>query len=229
MAASSFPGDAVRQFAAGVARLARRPGSTVDILLGQLAAREHELTRWAFLGGDHTFRGVLADALDEEDRPEEAELLRQHNRHVLVHTPVTPGKRVIVLPARFSPERLGNAFRAAQRQVDRMTDGYANYLPQRLRPVRGRPGVVAVDNPHEEDPEPPTFHHVTDARRLAADTVAGIAGLDTSRPDWPPFHPPNEDWAELQRHARHIRDLNLSVLDESHPLFAAIARRHEFR
>ena len=58
------------------------PTDTVRIMLGQLAAAEHSATREGT--GDQTFRGVLADALDERDRPHEAELLRNPHQHVVV-------------------------------------------------------------------------------------------------------------------------------------------------
>jgi uncharacterized protein (TIGR02996 family) len=56
--------------------------ATVSNLLGQLATPEHRQTR---LGkGDHTLRLVAADALQDRDREEEANLLRQEDQHVVI-------------------------------------------------------------------------------------------------------------------------------------------------
>jgi uncharacterized protein (TIGR02996 family) len=65
-------------------RVLRYSSDTVENLLHQLASPEHNETRWATENADHTFRGVLADALDERDRPDEAALLRNPEQHILV-------------------------------------------------------------------------------------------------------------------------------------------------
>jgi hypothetical protein len=57
---------------------------TVSNMLEQLAKPEHNHTRWGGENADHTFRGALADALDEQGRDEEASLLRNPKQSVTV-------------------------------------------------------------------------------------------------------------------------------------------------
>ena len=59
--------------------------STVEHLLGQLNSPEHAATLAGLPHGDHTFRGVLADALEERGRSEEAAHLREPGRHLVYH------------------------------------------------------------------------------------------------------------------------------------------------
>lgn len=67
--------------------------STVQSLLAQLAAAEHSAHRWGHDDAIRGLRGIVADALDDVGRGQEAQLLRTQGRHVLV-TPegVRPGR-----------------------------------------------------------------------------------------------------------------------------------------
>lgn len=70
-------------------RVLRYGHETTQNLLGQLASPEHNRTRWGGPDADHTFRGVLADAIDESDRPHaptESALLRDPDQHVVLDT-----------------------------------------------------------------------------------------------------------------------------------------------
>jgi hypothetical protein len=89
----------------------RYSADTVENLLGQLASDAHQKTRWGLPEGDKTFRGVLADALQDNGRDKEADVLREPDRHVMVHN----GK---VVPARFTTEQIDWAFDAVYNYVD---------------------------------------------------------------------------------------------------------------
>lgn len=74
-------------------RVLKYGADDVANMLNQLASPEHNQTRWGGEQADHTFRGVLADALDETGRSKEAGLLRNPNQHVLIHEgSVRPGR-----------------------------------------------------------------------------------------------------------------------------------------
>lgn len=71
-------------FNAELNRVLRYSMEPVANMVQQLASDSHQHTRWGHPEGDHTFRLVLADALQEQDRHKEAHLLRTEGQHVLV-------------------------------------------------------------------------------------------------------------------------------------------------
>jgi uncharacterized protein (TIGR02996 family) len=106
--------------------------STVDNLLSQLSSDEHAATRLG--SGDHTLRLVAADALQENGREPEANLLRKQDQHVMVHE----GK---VVPAR---------------RTFRTYDGYRFFSPPLSNPPIWTDHDVDFDMvfPHTEDGRP---------------------------------------------------------------------------
>ena len=213
------------QFARVVSRYAR-PGSDAHTLLSQLASPEHQETRWGW--GDHTFRGVLADALDEEGghHPAEGELLREPGRHVVVHN----GH---VYPAAFTLGHLGRAVGAVQDHLDAMTGGDhdlgyeiwpRDHSPDGRLLRGGNPGYVMVRYQPVGEGGADHTYHVTEARpRIAADMARGF-GIDPTTPDWE-FHmrygggyeEPN--WRALRRRVIDVRDARIEHQDTRHPAF----------
>jgi hypothetical protein len=103
--------------------------------LGRLAAPEHAFTRQGdHPQADHVFRGRLADLLDDHDRPDEAALLRDPGRHVVVH-----GGRVV--PGRYTLDHLHAARDAAIQHIERMMGGDYPYDEEIYHPHE-RPGRV---------------------------------------------------------------------------------------
>lgn len=84
--------------------------SDVNNLLRQLLSKEHDATRHDLPEGDRNFRAVLADALRDVGREEEAHYLQQPG-HVLV---AQDGK---VYPGRFSSHEIMEALNRYARRV----------------------------------------------------------------------------------------------------------------
>jgi hypothetical protein len=91
-------------------RVLKYSHETVQNLLTQLSGPEHTQTRQGGPNADHTFRGVLADAIDETDRPfaqKESARLRDPKQHVFV--PVTEDHHQFagsVMPATYTADHI---------------------------------------------------------------------------------------------------------------------------
>jgi hypothetical protein len=94
--------------------------SDVENLLDQLSSPEHDVTRWGGPSADRTFRGILADALSENGREPEAELLRNPTQHVVVHE----GQ---VRPGRWTLRHLREHARLFGRRLDPMWNADPGY------------------------------------------------------------------------------------------------------
>jgi hypothetical protein len=108
-------------FIADLNRVLKYSADTVENLLTQLSHPDHNATRWG--QGDHIFRGVLADALQENDRHTEADLLRQPDQHVVVQD----GK---VRAGRFTDRPVRDAERRVLQHVEQWSGEPAHWYPE---------------------------------------------------------------------------------------------------
>ncbi len=99
-------------------RVLRYSMDTVTNLLEQLASDAHKETRWGH--GDHTFRKIAADALDEAGRSKEADRLRDSESHIVLLPSRHTGK-LHVQPARFNYQPVASAFRSLHTAVQDAT------------------------------------------------------------------------------------------------------------
>ena len=191
---------------------------TVENLLTQLASPEHNHTRWGGEKADHTFRGVLADALDERGRDKEAELLRNPDQHVLL-------RKGIVRPATFDGMPILNAARAyADALGDDTTggdpldelhiahpNGYYRDVDYDTPPVRALPHEVNITRIDENGAEPHS-HYIVPYDQLAghlADHINDYADFDDA--------PDPEREQTLNNLERHLRTAPYEKVDKSHP------------
>jgi hypothetical protein len=142
--------------------------STVDNLLHQLSQPEHDQTRWG--QGDHTFRGVVADSLQDNGRDSEAQLLRGGG-----HVVVRDGQ---VLAGQFTPRHLNAAYQRVRDHSLRMT-GDDNF-PWTITERPG--GLFAIQHPDHEEPE---VYPAPEAQARLLTTLFQIGGLN-----------PDGDWTE---------------------------------
>jgi hypothetical protein len=106
-----------------LAKALRYSIDTIHTLLNELQTPEYNDHRW---GTDKIYptqglRGVLADAMDEQGRSVEADLLRTKRQHVMVDE----NKRV--RPARFTDRHIRNLDNAVVDRIREATDG--DYTP----------------------------------------------------------------------------------------------------
>lgn len=194
-------------------RVLRYSADTVENLLGQLQHPTHNQTRWGGLEADHTFRGVLADALDEADRPAEAGLLRNPDQRVLVDG----GK---VRAGRFADRETNRRYIAAVNHLADWADDL--YVPPDIdwaedqTPVSN--GLLGVRHYSQDDPEQPTFHliHHSQLGNHLADAVVDSIGE----------HPQGDahQTAQIAEHRRllyHLRNSPYEVVDRTHPTESA--------
>ena len=156
-------------------RVLRYSMDTVENMLGQLASPEFLHTRAGTAKGDHTFRGALADALQERDREAEADLLRS-GHHVVVHE----GR---VVPGRFTLRHLID-FR---NRMGELTGVDHEFLPE-VGWETDDPGDDGVDEQHVFD----LGRHLTD------DDIPVVSGSTFTCHDYEcPIHEAPKEMAEL--------------------------------
>jgi hypothetical protein len=150
-----------------LSRAIRYSMDTVTNLLEQLNHPDHNATRWGHPDRSD-FRGVVADALQDNGRDQEADLLRS-GKHVVVHE----GK---VKPGRFTWEHLGDAMHAADHTLFNPT---AMPPSQYRRTMQVSPGIDwtpadGVDYTHRQVEERLNQPHLDDTNRADVHHEDGI-------------------------------------------------------
>lgn len=100
-------------------RIFRYNTDSINTMLAELQKPEHNQHRWGDDQPLNGIRGPLADALEENDRTKEAELLRTPNQHVMV----VDGK---VRPAKFNWRRVSQQLNHLSEVGSRVYGGDTN-------------------------------------------------------------------------------------------------------
>jgi hypothetical protein len=196
----------------------------VHNLMTQLASPEHNHTRWGGEQADHTFRGVLADALQESGRETEAGLLRTPDQHVVVHE----GK---VRAGKFTPQHLEDRLQDAENWIrDNGDDAMFPSLHILTNGTRHTFRSVDMDDPEGYEQRIPKGH----LRVVTADTT-GVHSHTHSDPHYSEMgqHLANEveqsvnafgdidwgdyDWRQLDHHLDRVRYAPYEEVDTDHP------------
>lgn len=195
---------------------------TVENLVSQLATPEHNQNRWGGPEADHTFRGVVADALRDNDRHTEADLLNDPKQHVVVD-----GGRVRA--GRFTTDHIQNEAEHAAAWLDPYTDWHIwenagidhsgdeyshNDLYGKVRALKN--GEVRVVY-HTQYPHNYENVHQSQLGNHFADWIHRIADMGVDWNEVPDADEAEYGLPEFDRRMQALRTAPYEEVDPTHP------------
>jgi hypothetical protein len=185
-------------------RVLKYSHETVQNLLTQLSGPEHAQTRQGGPNADRTFRGVLADAIDETDRPDadlESALLRDGGQHVIVH---------------------GGVVRPAKYNVALVYDKLDTLAREASGVYGSSPNDQFYGLSHEVHPTDASLHRIwlasapgTGEPEVIHISQLGKAFADDAEPEL--LHNRNEHHPRVELALENLRNAPFEQIDHNHP------------